>query len=160
MQQCPMSQVTKAYLAQFYHILDEMITGMTNAELGESISLNFIHQMIPHHRAAIEMSRNILQYTTSPALEQIAENIITEQTKSIEAIIDSMTPFERENPDIINQSRRRRIASGSGTTIQDVNRLLKQFDDMRKMMKMATSKNPQKLMAQANQMRKQMKQRR
>lgn len=56
--------------------------------------------------------------------------------KSIEAIIYSMTPKERSNPDIINQSRRLRIAKGSGTTIQDVNRLMKQFDQMRKMMKM------------------------
>lgn len=80
--------------------------------------------------------------------------------KSIEAIIDSMTPYERQNPDVINPSRRKRIAAGSGTTLQEVNRLLKQFEDMRKMMKMATSKNPAKLMAQARQMRAQMKGRR
>ncbi|MDE6140214.1 MAG: signal recognition particle protein [Alistipes sp.] len=55
--------------------------------------------------------------------------------KQTEAIIDSMTPAERENPDIINARRRERIAKGSGTTVQDVNRLMKQFDDTRKMMK-------------------------
>ncbi len=55
--------------------------------------------------------------------------------KSIEAIIQSMTPAERENPAIFNGSRRKRVADGSGTTIADVNRLVKQFDDMRKMMK-------------------------
>ncbi|MEL6538582.1 MAG: signal recognition particle protein [Bacteroidota bacterium] len=55
--------------------------------------------------------------------------------KPIEAIIQSMTPKERENPDIINGSRRKRIANGSGTSIQQVNNLLKQFQDMRKMMK-------------------------
>ena len=55
--------------------------------------------------------------------------------KSIEAIIQSMTPKEKENPDIINQSRRARIAKGSGTNLTEVNRLIKQFDDMRKMMK-------------------------
>ena len=55
--------------------------------------------------------------------------------KSIEAIISSMTPKEREHPEIINGSRRERIAKGSGTSIQEVNRLLKQFDDMKKMMK-------------------------
>jgi len=55
--------------------------------------------------------------------------------KPIEAIIQSMTPAERDNPDIINGSRRKRIASGSGTSIQQVNNLLKQFQDMRKMMK-------------------------
>lgn len=55
--------------------------------------------------------------------------------KSIEAIIQSMTPKEKENPDIINQSRRTRIAKGSGNELAEVNRLIKQFDDMRKMMK-------------------------
>ncbi len=59
--------------------------------------------------------------------------------KSIEAIIQSMTPYERRNPEIINGSRRQRIAAGSGTSLQEVNRLLKQFDSTRKMMKMATS---------------------
>ena len=58
--------------------------------------------------------------------------------KSIEAIIQSMTPKERANPDIINQSRRLRIAKGSGTKIDDVNRLMKQFDQTRKMMKMVS----------------------
>ncbi len=58
--------------------------------------------------------------------------------KSIEAIINSMTPQERSNPQILNGSRRQRIAKGSGTDIQEVNRLLKQFDQTRKMMKMVT----------------------
>jgi len=59
--------------------------------------------------------------------------------KSIEAIIQSMTPEERENPSIINGSRRKRIANGSGTSVQDVNRLLKQFEETRKLMKMITT---------------------
>jgi signal recognition particle subunit SRP54 len=54
--------------------------------------------------------------------------------KSIEAIIHSMTPAERENPDIINGSRRKRIADGSGTSVAEVNRILKQFDDTKKVM--------------------------
>ncbi len=58
--------------------------------------------------------------------------------KGIEAIINSMTPKERSNPEIINGSRRQRIASGSGTSIQEVNKLMKQFDDTRKMMKMVS----------------------
>ena len=58
--------------------------------------------------------------------------------KQTEAIIGSMTPLEREKPEIINARRRERIAKGSGTTMADVNRLMKQFEDMRKMMKMAT----------------------
>ncbi len=72
--------------------------------------------------------------------------------KGIEAIINSMTPYERKNPDIIKGTRRQRIAKGSGTTLQDVNKLLKQFEDTRKMMKMATSmKNPMKMMRQMKQ---------
>lgn len=68
--------------------------------------------------------------------------------KGIEAIIHSMTPQERANPEIINGSRRQRIARGSGTTIQEVNRLLKQFEETRKMMKAATAMkaNPMKMM--------------
>ena len=58
--------------------------------------------------------------------------------KNIEAIIQSMTPKERQNPAILNTSRRMRIAKGSGTNIQEVNRLIKQFDQTRKMMKMVT----------------------
>lgn len=57
--------------------------------------------------------------------------------KSTEAMIQSMTPYEREHPEEINGSRRRRIAAGSGTTLADVNKLLKQFEGTRKMMKMA-----------------------
>ena len=67
--------------------------------------------------------------------------------KSIEAIIYSMTPKERTNPEILNGSRRNRIAKGSGTNIQEVNRLIKQFDQTRKMMKMITSPGMGKMMA-------------
>ena len=66
--------------------------------------------------------------------------------KSIEAIINSMTPKERTNPEILNGSRRQRIAKGSGTNIQEVNRLLKQFDQTRKMMKMVTGSKRDKMM--------------
>lgn len=72
--------------------------------------------------------------------------------KGIEAIINSMTPYERQNPDIIKGSRRQRIAKGSGTSLQEVNRLLKQFEDTRKMMHMASNmKNPMKMMKQMRQ---------
>lgn len=67
--------------------------------------------------------------------------------KGIEAIIHSMTPDERSNPTILNGSRRKRIAFGSGTTIQEVNRLIKQFGETRKMMKMMSGgKNLSKMM--------------
>ena len=65
--------------------------------------------------------------------------------KGIEAIIKSMTPKERTNPEILSQSRRMRIAKGSGTNIQDVNRLIKQFDQTRKMMKLVTGTNMAKM---------------
>ena len=61
--------------------------------------------------------------------------------KGITAIIHSMTPYERSHPDVLNQSRRMRIAKGSGTNIQEVNRLIKQFDQTRKMMKMVTDQS-------------------
>ena len=68
--------------------------------------------------------------------------------KEVEAIIFSMTPVERENPSVLNGSRRKRIAQGSGTSIQEVNRLIKQFEDTRKMMRMMSQgKNLSKLMA-------------
>jgi signal recognition particle subunit SRP54 len=77
--------------------------------------------------------------------------------KGIEAIINSMTPYERQNPEIINGSRRQRIAKGSGTTIVEVNRLLKQFEETRKMMRLATG-NKAGAMKMLNQMRQQQKQ--
>ena len=72
--------------------------------------------------------------------------------KSIEAIIYSMTPKERTHPEILNSSRRSRIARGSGTTLQEVNRLLKQFDQTRKMMKMMTGSKATQLLAQMKHM--------
>ena len=71
--------------------------------------------------------------------------------KGVEAIIRSMTPKERSTPAILNPSRKARIASGSGTTIQDVNKLIKQFEDMRKMMKMMS--NPRNMANMMGQMK-------
>lgn len=78
------SNATQNYLCCFDKILDQMIEGMTSATLSNSISHNFIVQMIPHHQAAIEMSENLLRFTTFAPLKRIAQNIISEQTKSIE----------------------------------------------------------------------------
>jgi signal recognition particle subunit SRP54 len=72
--------------------------------------------------------------------------------KSVEAIIHSMTPEERTHPEILNGQRRARLAKGSGTDIQEVNRLLKQFDQTRKMMKAVTSTKMGKLMAHGKKM--------
>ncbi|HPF94130.1 MAG TPA: signal recognition particle protein [Tenuifilaceae bacterium] len=87
-----------------------------------------------------------------PGMGKMMKNVDIDDDafKSVEAIIYSMTPEERENPAVLNGSRRKRLASGSGTSIQDVNRLIKQFDDMRKMMKMVSGgggKNLGRMMA-------------
>ena len=73
--------------------------------------------------------------------------------KGIEAIILSMTPKERTNPEILNTSRRARIAKGSGTTVQDVSKLIKQFDQTRKMMKMMTGSKMNQMMSAMKGMR-------
>ena len=75
----------------------------------------------------------------NPALKNI--NLDPKQFLHIKAIIQSMTPEERENPDLMNPSRRRRLAAGSGRPIVEVNRMIKQFDQMRKMMKQVTNGN-------------------
>ena len=75
----------------------------------------------------------------NPALKNI--NIDPKQFAHIKAIILSMTPEERENPDLMNPSRRRRLAAGSGRPIVEVNRMIKQFNQMRKMMKQVTNGN-------------------
>lgn len=80
---CSFNRDTKDYLTRFYEILDEMIHGMECACLTNSISQNFIVQMIPHHRAAIQMSENVLKYTCCEALRKIASDIISMQTQSI-----------------------------------------------------------------------------
>lgn len=75
-----------------------------------------------------------------PGASQIKESDIDEkQFTKIEAIIQSMTIKERNNPDILNASRRKRIAAGSGTTVQDINKLMKMFEEMRAMMKQMSS---------------------
>ncbi len=80
---CSFHTSTKDYLTVFYGILDKMIHEMEQACLTDSISRNFIVQMIPHHRAAISMSENLLQYTVCGPLQKIASDIITQQTQSI-----------------------------------------------------------------------------
>lgn len=81
-----------------------------------------------------------------PGMSKALKNVDIDENafKSIEAIIGSMTPFERENPDQIDASRRQRIAKGSGTSLQEVNGLMKRFQDTRKMMKMVSTMKPGK----------------
>jgi signal recognition particle subunit SRP54 len=83
-----------------------------------------------------------------PGFGKMMKNVDIDENafKNIEAIIRSMTPGERTTPAILNGSRRQRIAKGSGTAVQDVNKLIKQFDDMRKMMRMVTTSGGNKQM--------------
>lgn len=90
-----------------------------------------------------------------PGMNKIKDEEIDDNAfKSIEAIIGSMTPAERENPKILNGSRRLRIAKGSGTDIVEVNRLIKQFDETSKMMRMMTTGGSKKMMQLMPQMKK------
>lgn len=85
----------------------------------------------------LEQLLSMIPGVKAGALKDI--NVDEAQFARIEAMILSMTPKERMNPDVMNGSRRRRVAAGSGTTVEDVNKLLKQFDQMKKMMKQFSS---------------------
>lgn len=98
-----LSGVTKNYLGRYSMILDKMVSEMMGAELTDSLSHDFIVQMIPHHMAAIEMSHNILKYTTFVPLQNIASDIITEQTESIKkmrALLDECGKIKNTQWDI------------------------------------------------------------
>ena len=84
MNKCRLSNNTRDYAKRYECILDKMIDQMTCVKMTNSISAGFITQMITHHRAAIEMSKNLLCYTTNIPLQDIALNIISSQEKSIQ----------------------------------------------------------------------------
>ena len=77
---------TQSYLAEYNSILARMASRMEAAEQSSSVSGTFIRQMLPHHEAAVEMSQNLLRYTTDLRLQRIAQDIIAEQTRSISAM--------------------------------------------------------------------------
>lgn len=83
MEKQSLSPTVKEYIDTYYTILDTMITDMTDIHLGNSISNNFISQMIPHHQGAINMCCNLLRFTSNTTLQEIAFTIIRDQTKSI-----------------------------------------------------------------------------
>lgn len=85
--------------------------------------------------------------------KQIPEGTAEKAMGKVEAIINSMTPKERANPDLIKASRKRRIAAGAGTTVQEVNKMLNQFEQSQKMMKMFSGSNLKKLMGLARGMK-------
>ena len=80
---CLLSEAAKHYLCCYYQYLDGMTQAMTTAGLTQSISHNFIAQMIPHHRAAIQMSNNLLRFAENKAARRTAQRIIDEQTQGI-----------------------------------------------------------------------------
>lgn len=82
----PVSREAENYLSCFHKILEDMIEGMTSAVPSESISQTFVRQMLPHRRAAIRMCENILRYTSHSPLYALAENMLSEQTKSAAAM--------------------------------------------------------------------------
>lgn len=125
------SDVTKEYLQEFYCILDEMIAGMTIAKLTDSISHNFIVQMIPHHEAAIEMSENLLNYTIFIPLQNIAKNIIREQSEGIQEmqkILEVCGQLKNARCDIMSYKRKYDDISehmftnmGNAVSVNDIN---------------------------------------
>ncbi len=107
---CLLSEDSKTYLCCFYQILDEMVQGMTTAGLTQSISHNFIVQMIPHHRAAIKMSTNILRFTENSAVRRMAQRIIDQQTQGIGQMEDALAACNQlTNPQMDLRLYQRRI---------------------------------------------------
>ena len=89
---CKYEEDTKNYLTRFYEILEEMIKNMNGAQLTDSLSHNFIVQMIPHHMAAVEMSRNVLKYNPCRPLRSMAEDIVAMQEQGIREMTDALEP--------------------------------------------------------------------
>ena len=107
---CLLSEDSKTYLCCFYQILDEMIQGMTTAGLNQSISHNFIVQMIPHHKAAIQTSNNILRFTENSFVRRIAQRIIEEQTQGISRMEEALgTCNQLTNPQMDLRLYQRRM---------------------------------------------------
>ena len=126
-----LSLIEKAEAAFDQKKAEEMERKMRDATFTLDDFLEQLHAL--KKMGNLEQLLSMLPGVKPGALKDI--NMDEAQTARVEAIVLSMTKKERTNPDIINGSRRRRIARGSGTSVEDVNRLLKQFDQMKKMMK-------------------------
>lgn len=97
------------YLNTYYCILDQMIKQMLEVQLSNSISYNFIVMMIPHHQAAIEMCANVLKYTKNETLQDIAFQIIRQQTQSIknmQIILENCQCYTNENSEICQYNQK------------------------------------------------------
>lgn len=98
-----LSLVTQRYLEEYERILDTMIREITDAKKNGSISHNFMTQMIPHHRAAVRMCENLLQYTTDLPLQELAQTIIRQQTHGIaqmEQLLPSCSKYVNSSGDV------------------------------------------------------------
>lgn len=120
--------------------LDKLANRSKNAELTLE---DFLEQMQSMKKMGgiKEMLKLLPGMNNQAAIDQVDDNAM----KKPEAIIRSMTPKERRNPGILNASRRKRIAAGSGTTVQDVNQLINQFEQAKKMMKSITNRKGKKM---------------
>lgn len=87
-----LSEDSKNYLCCFYQTLDQMVQAMTTAGLTQSISHNFIVQMLPHHRAAIQMASNVLRFTQNQAVRRLAQRTVQERTQSIDQLENALSP--------------------------------------------------------------------
>jgi len=125
--------------------MDEIIadianrTGLDAAVVGKAVGIivGFLSREAPAENTQPVLDKLPGAHQLPPG---VAAQVDDRRIVHFEAIINSMTPAERRRPEIINGSRKKRIAAGSGTTIQDVNRLLKQFTQMQKMMKRMSRK--------------------
>ncbi len=126
----------------FIEKAEQAIDAEKAAEMVKKIKKGFNMNDLLDQLAQLKQMGNLQQIIgMMPGGANIPEEAIDESAfKRTEAIIYSMTPAERERPDIINPSRKRRIAAGSGTRVEDVNRLLRQFEQMNKMMKQLNRK--------------------
>ena len=122
---------------------------------GKSFDLNDFKAQIQHMRnmGGLENLMSKMPGEIGQLSKQIPEGTAEKAMGHVEAIINSMTPKERANPALIKASRKRRIAAGSGTTVQEVNKMLNQFEQSQKMMKMFSGQNMRKLMSMAKGMK-------
>ena len=122
---------------------------------GKSFDLNDFKAQIQQMRnmGGLENLMSKMPGEIGQLSKQIPEGTAEKAMGHVEAIINSMTPKERANPALIKASRKRRIATGSGTTVQEVNKMLNQFEQSQKMMKMFSGQNMRKLMSMAKGMK-------
>ncbi|QTA37742.1 signal recognition particle protein [Thermosipho ferrireducens] len=111
----------------------EKIKKLGSKFIRAEFTLEDFREQIKEIKKLGSLSKIVEMLPGAPKVDVVAGE---KELKRIEAIINSMTPEERNNPKILNASRKKRIATGSGTTVQDINKLLKNYEDMKKMMKM------------------------